>query len=143
MQFPQDEFGNYNPADGMYCGQKTLLNVEYEKEMQACFGVAIRVDEDGYEHSVRMIPFNYTEKTIFSKMETDKTIRTKIALVKQMNCNSPRWMKDKQIPGMLYFNDTVANKIKGVGKIAKLQFNKNGIMTVGDLHDMGFIPTRG
>jgi hypothetical protein len=35
-----------------------------------------------------------------------KMIRTKIASVKPLNQNNPRWMKDKQIPGM-YFNDTV------------------------------------
>jgi hypothetical protein len=36
------------------------LNVKYEKEMRACFGVAIRVDEDGCECGVRMTPYNYT-----------------------------------------------------------------------------------
>ncbi len=39
-----------------------LLNVKYKKEMHACFGVAIRVDEDGCEYGVRMTPFNYMEK---------------------------------------------------------------------------------
>ncbi len=93
------------------------------------------MDEDGCEHSVRMTPFNYIEKKILSKMETDKMIHTKIALMKQTNRNSPRWMKDERIPGMLYFNDTV-NRIVGVGKIAKQWLNKNGIMTVGDLHEL-------
>ncbi len=62
-------------------------------------------------------------------------MRTKIALVKQTNHNSPRWIKDKRIPGMLYFNDIV-DKIVGVSKIAKQRLNKNGIMTVSDLHGL-------
>ena len=49
--------------------------------MQTCFGVALKVDEDGCERGVRMTSFNYTEKKIFSKMETDMMIRTKIASV--------------------------------------------------------------
>ncbi len=49
-----------------------MLNVKYKKEMQGCFGVAIKVDEDGCERGLRMTPFNYTEKKILSKMETDK-----------------------------------------------------------------------
>ncbi len=134
-QFPLDEFGKYNPDDDTYHKQKMLLNVKYKKEMHVCFGVAIRVNEDGCEQGVRMTPFNYTEKKILSKMETDKMIRTKMARVRQTNCNSPRWTKDKRIPGMLYFNDTV-DKIVGVGKIAKQWLNKNGIMTVSDLHGL-------
>ena len=58
-----------------------LLTVKYKKEMQTCFGVALKVDEDGCERGVRMTSFNYTEKKIFSKMETDMMIRTKIASV--------------------------------------------------------------
>jgi hypothetical protein len=134
-QFLQDEFGNYDPDNGTYRKQKTLLNVKYKKEMCACFRVAIRGDEDGCERSVRMTPLNYTEKKILSKMETHKMIHTKIALVERTNCKSPRWMKDEHIPGTLYFNDTV-DKIEGVGKIAKQRLNKNGIMTVGDLHGL-------
>jgi hypothetical protein len=64
-----------------------------------------------------MTPFNYTEKKILSKMETNKMIPTKIASLECLNQNNPMWMKDKRIPGILYFNDTV-EKIKGVGKIA-------------------------
>ena len=92
-QFPRDEFGKYDPDDGTYRDQKTLLNVKYEKEMQGCFGVAIKVDEDGCEYGVRITPFNYTEKKILSKMETGKMMRTKIASVKCLNRSNPKWLR--------------------------------------------------
>ena len=134
-QFPRDEFGNYDPENGTYRDQKTLLNVKYEKEMRGCFGVAIRVGEDGCEHGVRMMPFNYTEKKIITKMESDRMMRTEIAHVKRNHHNSPKWMKNERTPGMLYFDDPV-DKIEGVGVIAKKRLNENQIFTVGDLHGL-------
>lgn len=114
-----------------------MLNVKYEKEMQGCFGVEIKVDEDGCERGVRITitSFNYTEKKILSKMETDKMIHTEIASVKRLNRSNPKWVKDERIAGILYLNDSV-DKIEGVGKIAKQRLNSNGIYTVGDLHGL-------
>jgi hypothetical protein len=56
-------------------------------------------------------------------METSMMICTKIASVKRLNQNNPRWVKDKQ---------------KGVSKIAKQRLNDNLIYTVVDLHGLHF-----
>ncbi len=47
MRFPQDEDGNYDPSNGTYLEEKTLLIVKCQKEMRTVFGVAIKLDERG------------------------------------------------------------------------------------------------
>ena len=51
-RFPRDEDGNYDPSNGTYLEEKTLLNVNFQKEMRAVFGVAMKLDERGCEHGV-------------------------------------------------------------------------------------------
>ncbi len=133
-RFPQDEDGNYDPSNGTYLEEKTLLNVKFQKKMRADFGVEMKLDERRCEHGVRLMPFDYTEKKVISKMEADKIILTKIARVKGLNRDNRKWVKDQHVIGVFYFNDSV-HRIEGVGKVAKrlLNENENGIRYVGDL----------
>ena len=131
-RFPRDEDGNYDPSNGTYLKEKTLLNVKFQKEMRAVFGVAMKLDERGFVHGVQLMPFNYTEKKVIPKMEADKIILNKIACIKGLNCDNRKWVKDERVIGVLYFNDSVI-RIEGVGKVAKRLLNENGILYVGDL----------
>ena len=94
-RFPRDEDGNYDPSNGTYLKEKTLLNVKFQKEMRAVFGVAMKLDERGCEHGVQLMPFDYTEKKVISKMEADKIILTEIARVKGLNRDDRKLVKDE------------------------------------------------
>ena len=69
--------------------------MKFQKKMRADFGVEMKLDERRCEHGVRLMPFDYTEKKVISKMEADKIILTKIARVKGLNRDDRKLVKDE------------------------------------------------
>ena len=67
------------------------VNVKYEKEARFAFGVALVMGNDGVEVGKRIPLFEYTERTILSRVDWKRKIREEIYRVKGL-VNDGDWV---------------------------------------------------
>jgi len=79
------------------------LQVRYAKQVRFSFSVALVNKEKG-EVSVRINPFDYTNKNIITILEFKKLVDAEISRGKGLDCDQEAWVASKRLEGALYMN---------------------------------------
>ena len=138
----RDEEGNVVSEGGTFRDEeKTLLTVKFPKEARFCFGVAMKKN-DGEDEGWRMPTFDYTQKKIITKKDSDERLDKEIARVRAMRRTTKCWLVNTRPDGVVYLNDPVI-MVDGIGKMTLKKLNTGNIHTVEDLLQMDEQDIRG
>ena len=116
------------------------VNVKYEKEAEFAFGVALVMGNDGVKVG-KLIPlFEYTERTILSRVDWKRKIREEIYRVKGL-VNDGDWIVSSR-EGRYFREDELIMLKHGLGKKMEEKLNAQGILNLGNLMDALNTPAR-
>ena len=90
------------------------VNVKYKKEARFAFGVALVMGNDGVKVGKRIPLFEYTERTILSRVDWKRKIREEIYRVKGL-VNDGDWIVSSR-EGRYFREDELIMLKRGLGK---------------------------
>ena len=108
---PRGPDGRFLPEEegGKYTEWRNEKVPKHAKEARGLFGVAMRIAPDGTETGVRMMPYNYTEKTVVGVDNFEKQLRAEVDRVWRecgVKSNKGCWAKHRagaaDLPGKMY-----------------------------------------
>ena len=116
------------------------VNVKYEKEARFAFRVALVMGNDGVEVGKCIPLFEYTKRTILSRVDWKRKTREEINRVKGL-VNDGDWTVSSREGRYLREDELIMLK-QGLGKKMEEKMNAQGILNLGNLMDVLTTPAR-